>query len=482
MASNSYLGYVGGMAVAVGMGAAIAAAAQGSAHADAGKAESSNTSDAGATGHAGPKKTTKPGANGTARSGRPKPVAKVAAATTSEVTSDVTKAVSEVPDRTQPSVKWPTPAEFEAEQVAKLEGLFARPRAAAATEGSATGGSATQPSTTTAAAVPWSPNPFRPMPPEPAPNDMPGVVWGLEQTVVGAFPDAVKPLPREAIELGYRLTQMVPWVNVIVPLTNIVNDLPTALSGDKSASQRIVNNLIVTIHPVSVLYYGYNEIADLVNLEQQALDLQNWGISTAWNVLDPFALLHNRGESGLPLSTTTPPPYPPIPTPYALAAAVTPTPGPSIQSAATAPDPNPFRADDPWPTTMPTAVLSAEKALLAAIPAPLEAIAPFAREVYEAVYRGTQIVPYANAVVPVSKILPALIQAAQGNRAGAQVTINQLLLTTGPISLLFYGFDQLADLLNIEDSADTARQALYTTLWDSLDPTGLLHVPGQSGL
>ena len=84
-----------------------------------------------------------------------------------------------------------------------------------------------------------------------------------------------------------------------------------ALAGDKAASQRIVNNLIVTIAPVAILYYGYNEIADLVNLEQQALDLQTWAITTAWDILDPFQLLHNRGESGLPLSTTTPPAYPP---------------------------------------------------------------------------------------------------------------------------------------------------------------------------
>lgn len=81
-----------------------------------------------------------------------------------------------------------------------------------------------------------------------------------------------------------------------------------------------------------------------------------------------------------------------------------------------------------------------------------------------------------------TKILPALVQAAQGNKDAAQITINQLLLTTGPLSLLFYGYDEIADLLNIEDSAETAKQALVASLWDSLDPTGLLHVLGQSGI
>ena len=50
------------------------------------------------------------------------------------------------------------------------------------------------------------------------------------------------------------------------------------------------------------------------------------------------------------------------------------------------------------------------------------------------------------------------------------------------MSLLYWGFDELADLLNKEDAADAARQNLVASLWDSLDPSGLLHVPGQSGI
>ena len=45
-----------------------------------------------------------------------------------------------------------------------------------------------------------------------------------------------------------------------------------------NAIQHIVNNLIITIQPVAVVYYGYNEIADLLNLEQPALNLQTWGV------------------------------------------------------------------------------------------------------------------------------------------------------------------------------------------------------------
>jgi hypothetical protein len=38
--------------------------------------------------------------------------------------------------------------------------------------------------------------------------------------------------------------------------------------------------------------------------------------------------------------------------------------------------------------------------------------------------------------VPVTNIVPALIKAFQGERTGAQIAINQLLLTTPAVSLL----------------------------------------------
>ncbi|MFN8032782.1 MAG: hypothetical protein U0Q47_05685 [Mycobacterium sp.] len=403
MGSSKYVGYVGGVAVAVGVGAAIAAAGQGTAGADDGKPDSSSATDS-AQVDAGPKKPQ------TRSTGHTRPQSRVGdklSSAADRVTKPATAAAK------------PTAAAFEAAQVQRLQGLFAgtgRSTPAAAVTADTTVTPDPTPSTKSATAeattpsVPWSPNPLRPMPPEPAPNDMPGAVWTLEQAVVNAFPDVIKPLPREVFEAGYRVSQMIPWVNIVVPFANIGSDLQAAFAGDKNATQRIVNNLIITIQPVAVIYYGYNEIADLLNLEQQALDLQKWVFTTAWDILDPFQLLHYRGQSGLPLSTSTPPAYPTSSTPVTLAAAVTPT-SAAAKSSSTATaadtavtDQNPFRADDPWPTTMPDAVLSIEKSILAAWPAPLDPLAPLFREAYEAVYRASQIVPWVNVVVPVTNI------------------------------------------------------------------------------
>ncbi len=488
--SSKYVGYVGGVAVAVGVGAAIAAAGQGTANADDGKPDSTKAADSSQV-DAGPKRSEAR----SAAHARPQ-------STLGDKTDGTSARVASAPASTLSSVAKPSAAAFEAAHVQRLQGLFGgsqrtAPTAAVTTDTTTTTATAdVVPSTKSAAAqanattpsVPWSPNPLRPMPPEPAPNDMPGAVWDLEQAVVNVFPDWFKPLPREVFEAGYRGTQMIPWVNIVVPFANIGANLQAALNGDKDATQRIVNNLIITIQPVALVYYGYNEIADLLNLEQPALDLQNWIFKTAWNVLDPFAWLHNRGESGLPLSTTTPPPYPPASTAsVALAAVAAPaaagTDSASVSASDTsATDPNPFRANDPWPTTIPDAVLNVEKTILAAWPAPLDPLAPLFREAYEAVYRASQIVPWVNAVVPVTNILPAILQAFQGDRSGAQITINQLLLTTPPVSLLYWAFDELADLLNMEDTGAAARQNLVASLWDSLDPSGLLHVPGQAGI
>ena len=475
--SSKYVGYVGGVAVAVGVGAAIAAAGQGTANADDGKADSTKAVDSSQV-DAGPKRSE---ARSTAHAKPQSTLGDKTDATGARVTS--------TPASTLSSVAKPSAAAFEAAQVQKLQGLFGGSQrtapAAAVTSTTTTGTAQASDSTPT---VPWSPNPFRPMPPEPAPNDMPGAVWSLEQAVVKIFPTWIQPLPREVFEAGYRVSQMIPWVNIVVPFSNIGANLPAALNGDKNAIQRIVNNLIITIQPVAVVYYGYNEIADLLNLEQPALNLQNWVFKTAWNVLDPFAWLHNRGQSGLPLSTTTPPAYPPTGTAsVALAAVAAPAGASTGSTTATAADTsavdhNPFRADDPLPVTFPSAVLATEEKLLAAWPVSLESLKPVFREAYEAAYRASQIVPGLNAVVPATKFVPALLEALKGDRTDAQIAINQLLLATPPISLLYWGFDEVADLLNEEDAADTARQDLVASLWNSLDPSGLLHVPGQSGI
>lgn len=481
MGSNKYVGYVGGVAVAVGVGAAIAAAGQGVASADTGKSDSSSASES-AKSDAGPKKSA------TGNTKRVKPTSKLndkpssaAASDTSSVTAKATSAKT-------------TPAEFEAAQVDKLKGLFtghaaARPAAATpstTTETTAAVTAAATPTVTAAATVNpatafW--NPFRWMPPEPAPQDMPGPIWTLEESFMAVFPNQVKAVAREGFELGYRLTQMIPWVNVVVPLTNIVTDLPSAFEGDKAAAQRVINNLIVTIHPIAVLYYGYNEIADVLNLEAPALQLQSWFIGSLWNLFDPFALLHIRGESGLPLSTTTPPPDQVTPESAAttqLVASVTPAASDSALPPVDVPDnPDPFRADDPKPIGMPSATYDIEKALVALVP---EDSKPYVREIYEASWRLSQMAPGLGAAVSVANLLPAFYQAALGHRDSSQAAINSLLLTMTPLSILYYGYDQLADLLNVEDQAQSLKAAIYAQAWDEADPNGYLHVPGQSGL
>lgn len=332
------------------------------------------------------------------------------------------------------------------------------------------------------APVPWSWNPFREG--DPIPNDMPQLVWQLEQGTVGLFDPVpfVQPAVREGFEFGYRVSQVIPWVNVVVPLTNIAGDIPDLISGDpvlfRDATQSIINNLLVTTQPVAILFYGYDQIADVFNVEYEAQQLKVGFYRVTWDVLDFFGLLHNKGQSGLPLSSN--------PAgggssllddggPVMYAAAVTP------QVTASTDDPlsNPFRPDDPDPKGMPAPVLQLRNAILAPLPAEIQ---PYVREGFELAYRGSQMVPYVNAVIPITEILPALVLAASGDKDGAQVVINQLLITTGPLSVVYYGYDAAADLLNVEDGAWELKNQIYATAWDTIDFANLLHNPGNSGL
>src|SRR5262249_2027936 len=145
-------------------------------------------------------------------------------------------------------------------------------------------------------------------------------------------------------------------------------------------------------------------------------------------------------------------------------------------------DPNPFPADDPDPTDMPPTVLNAEHALLARIPA---VVRPYVREGYEASYRISQMVPVANAPIPIGQIIMVLPGLLQGNAAAkdsAQIIVNQLLLTTPPVAFLYYGYDEVADLLNVEEQAQADKELLYATVWDTLDPLFLLHNQGNAGI
>lgn len=523
MPSAKYLGYLSGAAVAAGVGAAIAVAGQGTAHADTDSTSSSSSASSSSESDS-PKskaskgkdidrdtteKADKPDTKiddvdaepeRTAKHDRPKfdPADAVRELTKqfgmakppksdddADDEADVTKDVAEVE---------PTADDDEDQEdgdVAAPQPVF-QPVSDLATKASEAVAALTKPLTpvtpaaadtdsdsdveATAGPVPWSINPFRPTPPEPAPNDMPGALWDIEQTVINAFAPApfLQPFVREGFEAAFRGSQFIPFVNAVIPAVNIIGQLPNLASGDpvvfRTATQSIINNLIVTLHPVSVLYYGYDEVADFINLEYEAQQLKELFYTTAWDILDPFALLHNRGQSGLPLSPSSPGAgaEAPVTTQVQLAAAV-----------ADVPSTDPFRADDPDPIGMPAPLMQARDLVMLFLPSPLKEVF---REGFELAYRASQIVPVVNMVVPVTAVLPAVVQALGGDKTGAQIAINQLLLTTGPVSFVYYVYDQIADLLNTEEASFAAKEQFYINIWDAVDPNFVLHNQGESGL
>jgi hypothetical protein len=111
-----------------------------------------------------------------------------------------------------------------------------------------------------------------------------------------------------------------------------------------------------------------------------------------------------------------------------------------------------------------------------------ESAQPVVRELYEASWRVSQMVPGLNAALPIAELLPALYQASLGHRDTAQAAVNSVLLAATPLSVLYYGYDELADLLNVEDEAQAIKVQVYAAVWDEVDPNGYLHVPGNSGL
>jgi hypothetical protein len=316
MASSKYIGYVGGVAVAVGVGAAMAAASQGTAHAETdsapGASDSASSSDSSGAVDAGPKKP-----------GDKKPDDKPDTADKADRPEKAEKA-----DKPSLSKKLRQSAkDFEAEQVEKLRSVFTlrhvetdpdeEPKAKrdSASDDEA-GDAATQARLVTepepadepepvdepvgpaaAAPVPWSPDPFRPDDPEP--DDMPDAVLTLRDLLVGAAGPEFRPYVREGFEAVYRGSQIVPWVNVVVPAYKIVPAFLEAAQGNKAGAQIVINELLKTTGPVSLLYYGYDQIADLANMEFEARLLKEQFYSAAWDTLDPFALLHEYGDHGL---------------------------------------------------------------------------------------------------------------------------------------------------------------------------------------
>jgi len=533
VASAKYMGYLGGAAVAAGVGAAIAVTGQGTAYADTDTSPATSSEAAKPDKAEKPDKTenknavkavdstdkdedkedkpTKPArptfdpakavAELTKQFGIGKPTkaeteddddADSDEVTDGEVTDDDTGAIEdetdedadeEVAEPGAPEAEKPaTPVVFDplgdlADKANEVVASLTKPLASTVVAPKADTDSDSAAADPEPGPVPWSWNPFRPMPPEPAPNDMPGALWTIEQQVIQAFSGVpfLQPFVREGYEAAFRGSQFIPFVNAVIPAINIIGQLPNLASGDpvtfKTATQSIINNLIVTFHPVSVLYYGYDEVADFINLEYEAQELKELFYSTTWDILDPFALLHNRGQSGLPLSPSSPGQISQPAATVKLAAA--------MSSTADASGSDPFRADDPDPIGMPGALLQARNLVMYALPSPAREVF---REGFELVYRASQIVPGLNMVVPVTAVIPAVIQALTGDKAGAQKAINQLILVTGPVSLLYYGYDQIADLTNTEEASFAAKEQLYINLWDSFDPNFFLHNQGQSGL
>ena len=288
MASTKYIGYLGGAAVAAGVGAAIAVAGAATANADA-EADAPKTEAPKTESGAKPLEKLTDRIEKVAST-----VSKAATASKPKPSSDVDSSDSKLSDAgvsaTQITVRKPTAKEFEAQQVERLKGLF-QPREAAAKADS---------DVVTQADEVGIPNPFRANDPEPV--DVPAPVVAVRNGLMEAAGPDLAPYVREGVEQGYRASQMVPWVNAIVPVTKIVPNLGTALGDDaaaKDARQLIVNELIKTTPPGSFLYYGYDLVADLANREESAADLKEQAFAGVWDLLDFGNLAHNPGESGI---------------------------------------------------------------------------------------------------------------------------------------------------------------------------------------
>ncbi|OCB12440.1 hypothetical protein A5717_17275 [Mycolicibacterium porcinum] len=323
MASTKYIGYVGGVAVAAGVGAAIAVAGQGTAHADSTDgASKDSTSSSSQHVNTGPRR----GETKAGDTKRAKPLSKVKDSVKEAVDKQadkIEKAAAHVTKTVQaakpakPVVAKPKPKpsaeEFEAGEVAKLKDLFAPKQAAAPKPKTETvtqpesktlatpklGAAQTQ-ADTAADAPAWDPNPFRANDPEP--TDFPDAIVNLRNALMEASPTELDPFVREATEQIYRGSQMIPWVNAVIPIGKIVTNLAPAVgSGPEAldARQTIINELIKTTPPGSFVYYGYDLVADVINLEQPGAELKDTAVATVWDLLDPFQLAHQTGHSGI---------------------------------------------------------------------------------------------------------------------------------------------------------------------------------------
>ena len=291
MASTKYIGYLGGAAVAAGVGAAIAVAGAASANADA-EADAPKT-------EAPKAERAKPLEKLTDRIEKvASTVTKAATASKPKPSTDVDSSDSKLSDAgvsaTQITVRKPTAKEFEAQQVERLKGLFQPRKAAAPSAAKSDSDVVTQ------ADEEGIPNPFRADDPDPV--DVPDAVVAVRDQLVGAAPEALAPYVREGVEQAYRGSQMIPWVNAVVPITKIIPLIGPATGegpGALDARQSIVNELIKTTPPGSFLYYGYDLVADLANREEAAAELKEQAFAGVWDLLDFGNFAHNDGQGGI---------------------------------------------------------------------------------------------------------------------------------------------------------------------------------------
>ncbi|BBZ01168.1 hypothetical protein MCHIJ_06050 [Mycolicibacterium chitae] len=308
MTAPKYVGYLGGAAVAAGVGMAIAVGGVATAHAEGTDTKSDSKSESTSAESNGPKKERSTGL-GKAAAKLEKRAAKVArdareareARLERVAKFDPAEAVKDLQKRFDKAAK-PADEPEVTDAEAKPKRLDLAARAAAAAQALAPAKEAPE-----AAVVPdvetrsgtddLFSNPFRPDDPEPTPAGMFGPFLDIREAVLDVSPDAIDPFVREGFEAGYRVSQMVPWVNLPIPLLQIA---AASADPEQSVPQAAINQLLLTLPPVGIAYYGYDQVADLLNVEDAAAALKEDFYRTVWDTLDPLEILHERGESGLP--------------------------------------------------------------------------------------------------------------------------------------------------------------------------------------
>ncbi len=279
MTSARYVGYLGGAAVAAGVGVAMAVGGQATAHAEAEGTQASVDSK-------GPEKPS-PVAKLEKRLAKAEKRVESAVRNVKFDPSDAVKALKKQFATNAPARDHLTAVKADSKLASKAaaaaETLAASPKAKAA------------PTADTSSDALFT-NPFRADDPDPTPAGMFGSALAARNVALAVSPDLIDPFVREGFEAGYRVSQMVPWVNLPIPLAKSAG----SAGGDQRVTQVTINQLLLTLPPIGILYYGYDQVADLLNVEGGAANFKDDFYTVVWDTLDFADLLHNRGQSGLP--------------------------------------------------------------------------------------------------------------------------------------------------------------------------------------